>query len=387
MPALYELPPTNPTSSPTRTLAGMSAAAPSRSRWQIGTLTGVPVYLGKSWVIVAAVIMFLFGPAVSDIVPGLGPIAGYAVAAFFAVLLLLSVLVHEAAHALTARRCGFTVQRIVADFWGGHTAYQGGQHRPGQAAAVAVAGPMANAALALGGWLLVQDLDRGVLWLLLTAFTTANGFVAVFNLLPGLPLDGGFLVEALVWRITGSRGLGTLVAGWCGRLLVLGLLWWAIGIPLTSGVPLDLYRILWVGLIAAFLFAGATRAVRAGGSRRRFEATTIESVWRPVRHVLANASVHSIDWGRAPLWVVTGPDGSPIGLVDEQALRAVPTTGQATTPVSSVALRQPPGWVLTATPEQSVVDVVASMQAMQSPVVAVQLPNGDVPAVIFAADL
>lgn len=364
----------------------MSAATRAPARWQIGSLAGVPVYLGASWAFVAIVITALFGPTVQGVIPSIG-LGGYAVAAFFAVLLLLSVLVHEAAHALTARRCGFTVQRIVADFWGGHTAYHGGQNKPGGAAAVAFAGPLANGALALIGWLLVQDLDRGVLWLLLIGFTYANGFVAVFNLLPGLPLDGGFLLEALVWKATGSRGIGTMTAGWAGRLLVFLLVFYAVGLPLVAGQAPQLFRVLWVALIASFLWAGATRAVRAGRSRRRFEVITIGSVWRPVAQVPATAAVEDVPWAHAALWLVTDERGEPFGIVDERAVAAVPTHGAASTSVAAVSVRQPRGWVVDGAPEDSVLDVVGSMQTMQSPVVAIRTADGQVPAVIFAADL
>ncbi|MGB7448282.1 MAG: M50 family metallopeptidase, partial [Ornithinimicrobium sp.] len=265
----------------------MTSPTPDVPGWRMGTLAGVPVFLGRSWVLVAVGITALFGPVVSGLVPDIGA-GGYLVAACFAVLLLFSVLTHEAAHAVVAKLLGFSVQRIVADFWGGHTAYHGEQDRPGPAALVAVAGPLANLALALVGWVVVLGLDRGVLWLLLTAFLSANAFVGLFNLLPGLPLDGGFLLEALVWQVTGRRSSGTLVAGWVGRALVLALLAWAVVLPLVGGAFPDLWRVAWVGLISVFLWAGATRAVRGGRARRRFERTSIETVWRPARLVSAD---------------------------------------------------------------------------------------------------
>ncbi len=348
---------------------------------------GIPVYLGASWAVVAVAIMVLFGPLISGILPGVGRAGGYAVAAAFALLLLFSVLVHEAAHALVARRLDFTVDRIVADFWGGHTAYHGDTSRPGASALVAVAGPLANLALAAVGWLAVLGLDRGLLWLLLTAFTTANVFVGAFNLLPALPLDGGFLLEALVWKTSGSRGMGSLVAGWCGRLLVLGLLWWAVGIPLLSGGTLDVSQLIWVGLICFFLWSGATRAVRVGRASRRFERTTIGSVWRMVRQVPEQASVADVAWTDSALWVVTGPDGVPSAMVDFDALQAVRANGDGHTPVSAVSLAQPLGWVVDSHPDAPVTGVVSAMQEARSPVVAIRLPNGQVPAVVFAADL
>lgn len=347
---------------------------------------GVPVYIGRSWIFVALAITALFGPTVANITPAIG-LGAYAVAAFFAVLLLISVLVHEAAHAVTARQCGFTVQRIVADFWGGHTAYHGEQTKPGAAAVVAFAGPMANAALAGVGWLALQSVDTGIPGLLLIAFTYANAFVAIFNLLPGLPLDGGFLLEALVWKATGSRGTGTLVAGWVGRALVVALAVYAILLPLFNGQQPGLYQIIWVVLIGGFLWSGATQAVRSGRSRRRFEAITLSSVWRTVTRVPASQSVESVPWNQASLWLVTGEQGEPIGIVDPAALAAVPAGGRSSTLVSAICVRQPHGWVVQGQGNDTVLAVVASMQTMQSPVVAIRTPNGEVSAVIFANDL
>lgn len=387
MAALYEAAPTTPVQLDAAYPEPMSSPARPTSRWRIGSLVGIPVYLGASWAVIAVAITILFGPLITGIVPSVGRAGGYAVGAAFAVLLLFSVLVHEAAHALMARRLDFTVERIVADFWGGHTAYHGDTSRPGASALVAVAGPLANLALAAVGWLLVQDMERGVLWLLLTAFTTANVFVGAFNLLPGLPLDGGFLLEALVWKATGSRGMGSLVAGWSGRLLVLGLIWWAVGIPLLLGGRLDLTRLIWVALICLFLWAGASRAVKAGRAQRRFERTTVASVWRSVRHVPDRAAVADVAWADSALWLVTGVDGAPSGMVDDQALRAVWASGDTGTPVSAVSLAQPAGWVVDTDPDSSVIDVVTSMQQARSPVAAIRLASGQVPAVVFAADL
>lgn len=353
--------------------------------WRLGSLAGVPVYLGQSWVVVAAAITLLFGPRVDDLVPGTGS-AGYAVAFGFALLLLFSVLVHEAAHAVTARFCGYQVNRIVADFWGGHTAYDAAGSTPGRAALVAISGPLANAALAAVAWPLTQAVSDGLPWLLLTAFTTANAFVAAFNLLPGLPLDGGFLVDSLVWKVTGSRGMGTLVAGWCGRLLVLGLAWWVIGVPVLSGAGISLSRLLWGGLIGAFLWVGAGAAVRTGRARRSFETVTVGAVWRPVSSVAEDTPVDRVPWDRG-LWLTTDAHGIPTGMVDSQALQAVPPAASSQTPVAAVAQRQPVGWVVDTRPDDPVTDVVVAMQTHHTPVVAVRLPDGTVPAVVLAADL
>src|SRR5665811_1156210 len=186
--------------------------------WRLATIGGVPVYIGSSWPIIAVIIVATFGPQIADRRPYLGP-GAYAVAAAYAVLLLISVLAHEAAHAVVATRSGYRVNRVVADLWGGHTAYDSSTARPGASALVAVAGPAANALLAFIGWLAAPHIEGDITSLLVGAIWFTNAFVAGFNMLPGLPLDGGFLVDSLVWRITGKRESGLIAAGWCGRVV------------------------------------------------------------------------------------------------------------------------------------------------------------------------
>ena len=94
-----------------------------RSGLRLATIGGVPVYIGGSWPIIAVIIVVTFGPQIADGRPGLGA-AAYLVALAYALLLLVSVLAHEAAHAVVATRSGYRVNRVVADLWGGHTAYE-----------------------------------------------------------------------------------------------------------------------------------------------------------------------------------------------------------------------------------------------------------------------
>ncbi|HEY5179181.1 MAG TPA: M50 family metallopeptidase, partial [Dermatophilaceae bacterium] len=207
--------------------------------WRLATIGGVPVYIGRSWPIIALIIVTTFGPGIASSRPYLG-LGAYAVAAAYAVLLLVSVLAHEAAHAVVATCAGYSVHRVVADLWGGHTAYNSSNARPGASALVAIAGPAANAALALVGWLAMPYIDGDISSRLVRAIWFTNAFVAGFNLLPGLPLDGGFLVDSLVWRITGKRESGLIAAGWCGRVVTVSVVLWFLGLPLLNGQRPDL---------------------------------------------------------------------------------------------------------------------------------------------------
>ena len=104
---------------------------------KIGSLRGVPVFIGRSWVLIAVVIVFTFGPQVQRALPELGTTA-YVVAFAYVVGLLISVLVHEAAHALAGQWRGFEVHQIVADLWGGHTSFTREDSSPASSAIVAV---------------------------------------------------------------------------------------------------------------------------------------------------------------------------------------------------------------------------------------------------------
>ncbi|WP_151523353.1 site-2 protease family protein [Serinicoccus kebangsaanensis] len=358
-----------------------------QSGWRIGTLSGIPIYLGRSWVLVALLMVALFGPTVGRTLPGLGAWS-YAVALVFVLLLLISVLVHEAAHALVAQRVGFGVSRIVADFWGGHTAHDGAGGTPGRSAAVAVVGPLANGLLALLGWWSMGLFDgTGVPLLLAYAFTWANSFVAVFNLIPGLPLDGGYLLEALVWRLSGNRHVGTMVAGWAGRLVVVLVAIALLLPPLLEGQQVPWTRVAWVALIGLFLWQGASQAIRLGrhglvASRRRLgDAAVAPGV------VDAATPLHTVPWSDHAVWVVLGPDGRPDGLVDPPALQQVPREAWPSTAAEAVAVRLPAGWAVEMDPEATLDGVIEVMRRSGSGVVALLDGQGRPWGVVSAHDL
>jgi len=359
--------------------------------FRLATIGGVPVYIGRSWPIIALIIVALYGPGVANSRPDLG-LGAYAVALAFAVMLLVSVLAHEAAHAVVATRCGYRVKRVVADLWGGHTAYDSSAARPGPSALVAVAGPAANALLALLGWLVRSDVPDVIPSLLLVAMVYTNAFVAAFNLLPGLPLDGGFLVDALVWRITGKRESGLIAAGWCGRVVTVLVVLWFVGLPLLNRQQLDLFNVVWVLFIGSFLWVGATNAIRTGRGSRLLAGIRIDSVWRRAASLPPQASA-----AQALALRTSGPGGTvvvveddarnAIGLLDDEALHAIPEQSLGGVAVTSVMRRQPDGWVVQARPDQSVTDVVIAMQHLGIGVAAVRGPGGRIDGIVLAGDL
>ena len=360
--------------------------------WRLATIGAVPVYIGKSWPVIAFLIVATFGPVVANNQPDLG-FGAYVVALGFAVLLLISVLAHEASHAIVATRLGYRVNRVVADLWGGHTAYDSSTARPGASALVAIAGPAANALLAVLGWLAMPAIPvGGTTSELVGAIVYTNAFVAGFNLLPGLPLDGGFLVDSLVWRITGSRESGLIAAGWCGRAVTVLVVVWFVGFPLLNGQAPDLFNVMWGLLIGSFLWVGATNAIRAGRGSRLLAGIRIDSIWRRAASLPRTASA-----AQALALRASGPGGTAvvieddahaaIGLLDDEALHAIPQQSLAGVAVTSVMRQQPQGWVVQAAPDQSIAAVVVAMQQLGIGAVPVRIPDGRIAGIVLAGDL
>lgn len=326
--------------------------------WQIGRLLGVPVVLARSWFVIAAVTTFLFAPPVRQVAPELG--AGTYVVAFgFAVLLFASVLVHELAHAVTARATGLPASKIVLNLWGGHTQFESEATSPGRSALVAIVGPISNLLLAVPAYLVLALIEPGSLMrLVVLAFAVTNGFVALFNAVPGLPLDGGRVLESIVWRVSGDRHLGTIVAGWGGRIVAVLLALWAVS-PLLRGDSPDIVRVVWAALIGGLLWNGATQAISTARVRRRAPAAVAATLAVRAVGVPATASLaQALDAARrvgAERIVLLDTGGSPFALVEPTAVEQVPVERAEHVGVASVARRLDPS---------SVVDVRLSGEAL-----------------------
>lgn len=332
--------------------------------WRIGSLAGIPVYLGRSWPIIAVLIVVVFGPNLSR--PDRGASYGYLLAVGYAVLLLVSVLVHEASHALAALWRGHPVSRIVIDVWGGHTVYDATRSSPTTTALVAVVGPLSNLVLAGAVWGVRALTTNETALTLLGIVAFANLLVGLFNLLPGLPLDGGQIVSALVWWATGSKGRGLVAAGWLGRVVaVLTVAWFALR-PLAEGRSPEIFDLVWPMAIAFFLWQGASGAVRSGHIH---EATAglATDVLEPLSLVAGTTSLVQVEAELAAgAWVAAAdPTGWPLGVVDADSAAAVPTEGRDRTAIASVTVAQPAAWVVALPADAVLTDLIQVMSARE----------------------
>ncbi len=371
-----------------------NAPAPSRRTtrgWVVGHVAGAPVVLAPSWLIAVAVLTALSVPA-ARILTGLDGSAVWFVALAFVVLLFVSVFLHELAHGLVARARGQQPHEFVLTLWGGHTAFGGAAPTPATTALVAIVGPVVNLVLAavFGGTLLLDLVPRGtVLWALVWSGAVTNGFVGLFNLLPGLPLDGGRVLEAAVWAVTKNRYTGTVAAGWVGRVVAVAVVAWALLGPLNAGAD-SFGEIIWAVLIGAFLWSGASASVRGARAQRNVDGVTLASVGRPVVTVghgdsLAHAGAVAAAAGVQDV-VVVAPDGRPAAYVDRTAAGSVPPQAAGSTPVTAVSVPLPVGATIDgALVGQALLNDLARATRL-SPVV-VALVDGRVAGLVSARDV
>jgi len=223
---------------------------------RIGRPFGIPVFISPYWFVIAGLFVFLYARGlVESSVPGS---LRYPVAAAFVVLLYASVLVHELSHSLVARGFGLPVRRILLYPLGGFSEIEQEPPTPGREFLVSAAGPAISLALAAGGYALSRAVpDGSVPWVLFRQLFIANLLVGVFNLLPGLPLDGGRMLRAGVWKVTGRAAQATVVAAWAGRVLAVAVLVVPLALAARSGSTPQLFDVAWLAVIAAFMWSGA----------------------------------------------------------------------------------------------------------------------------------
>lgn len=318
---------------------------------RLATVGGTQILVSYTTLLFAAVFAVILAPQVEAVRPGLGPLR-YLAGAVFAALLYLAVLLHEISHALVARRFGTVVPSITLHFLGGMTAVQGEARSPRQEFWVAVVGPLTS--LAVGGvaWLAYQQADQGLVGLFLFGLAAGNLLIGVLNLVPGLPLDGGRVLKSAIWGATGNVHRGTIIAGWCGRVLAVLVLLWPFYVGQFTDTRQDLLDYAFAIIIALFLWSGATSAMASARMRRRLPSLVARPLVRRSITVtedtpLAEAVRRAGEAEAASIVTVT-TSGTPVGVVSETAVAATPEERRPWVPVSSVARTIDPSLMLPA---------------------------------------
>ena len=366
----------------------------------MGRPFGIPIVVSPTWFLIAAFITIYFGGQFDHTRLGdrLGA-ARYLVAFGFAVLLYLSVLLHELAHSVVAKHFGLPVRRIVIYFLGGVSEIEREPESPGQEFAVAVAGPALSFVLAgifWGVWEVLpstnDDSSTGLMVAiyLVTAVWTANLVVGVFNMLPGLPLDGGRVLRSAVWALTKKPMNGTLAAAWTGRALavvvLLSSIWQGRN---NSNTGADLYTIMWAAFISSFIWIGASQSLTVARLRDRIPRLQVRALTRRAIPVAADLplseALRRAATAGARAVVVVDHDGRPTAIVHEASVTATPPERHPWIQVGALSRALRPGMTLST--DLGGERLLAALRAAPAPEYLVTEPGGSIYGVLAAADV
>jgi Zn-dependent protease/CBS domain-containing protein len=363
---------------------------------RLGRPFGVPLYVSPSWFLIAGFITYYFAP---DNSTDLGPALGnwrYALSFTYAVFLYASVVVHELAHAVIAKRFGLPVRRIVVHFLGGVSEIEREAETPGREFWIAFVGPLTSAVLAalgFGVYLLIphgDGLTTGgkVVATLVFGFWASNLLVALFNMLPGLPLDGGRVLRAIVWASTGNSYSGTVAAAWTGRALAVVVFFGTSYLYSGGGTP-DLLGITLAAFMAMFIWFGASQALIVGRLRQRIPGLSARELTRraisvEARVPLGEALRRAHEAGARGVIVVDGI-GRPVGLVNEAQVIATPEQRRPWIDVGTVSRTMEDGLIIPATLTGET--LLEALRAYPAPEYLVVEPSGEIFGVLASTDV
>jgi Zn-dependent protease/CBS domain-containing protein len=335
---------------------GPNRSAPPGRGLRLGTLFGIEVRLDASLIIIFALIVYMLGGNVFPVWhPDWPGSTTWLTAAAAGILFFASVLAHELAHSLVSRRFGIEVRRITLFLFGGMAEIEEEPRDPKAEFLIAIVGPMTSIAIGLlctsiGSQLAGAELaelfaedQKAALAGLSPAATLClwlgpvNLVLGLFNMVPGFPLDGGRVLRALIWWLTGDQRRATRIASECGRLFGWVLIMWGV-LQIVSGT---MVQGLWLVLIGWFLSNAASssykqlvmRDLLKGVTARDLMRSRFESVSAQLRvgefidaHLLQSPQM---------LWPVL-EDGQLIGLLTLQQVKDIPTENRSDMPVGQV---------------------------------------------------
>jgi Zn-dependent protease len=353
-----------------------------------GRIFGVPLVVTPWW-LVLVVAVTLGGPSLIRDNVHISHSESYLVAFILVLLVYGAVLVHEASHVLVAKALGLRVGRVVIQLLGAQSEVLDEPPTPGAEYLVAAVGPLTSVLLAgIAAAITPAFPDHSVGWLLAESSATINGVVAAFNLLPGMPLDGGRILRAAVWHVTHDKLRGLLVAGWIGRGVAIATFGFAMIAPNftnNSGSVGTFYLLL----VAFFIWVNASLSIaqaKVGVAIPQLEVTTLI---RPALTVeaqlpLAEAVRRARAIGARALVVVDSRDRWS-GIVSEAAVQATPPERQPWISVSDLARPVEAGLVLS--PTLTGEDLMTAVQRTPATEYLVASSDGALQGVLARTDI
>jgi Zn-dependent protease len=352
--------------------------------WRIGSLFGIPLFVDSSWFIILALATFDNARNYQAYGSVLSWVAGFVVA----LLLFSSVLLHELGHSLTAMSQGIKVNSITLFLFGGIAAIERESKTPGQAFQVAIAGPAVSIGLFIILGLAAYAVPpTNLLHIMAKEISSINLVLGVFNLIPGLPLDGGQVLKAAVWKLTGSRISGVHWAAKTGQFLG----WIAISLGVALFLLTQQYGALWIGLIGWFCVQNASsynRMADLQGALLKIKAG--DTMMREFRVIDGDLTLRKFAeqylLETSPLQVyVASVNGRDRGLVSVDDIRFTERSQWDKQTLNDVI--KPLGEAIVVGEKTSLVEVINCMESNQLRRIVVLSPTGSVAGTIDKGDI
>ncbi|QLE57884.1 site-2 protease family protein [Nostoc sp. TCL26-01] len=356
-----------------------------QTNWRIGSLFGIPLFLDPLWFIILGLATLNFGVAYQE----WGTVIAWSAGITMALLLFGSVLLHELGHSLAARSQGIKVNSITLFLFGGIAAIEEESKTPLKAFQVAIAGPLVSVGLflllRLAGVIVP---DASPISVMVGDLARINLVVALFNLIPGLPLDGGQVLKAALWQITGNRFQAVHWAAKAGQIL--GYLAIALGF-VVDFLTRELVTGLWIALLGWFAIRNANSYDRITTLQETLlKLTAADAMTRDFRVIDADQTLRSFAdtyllETTAPEVYFAASDGRYRGMVAIEDLRLVERSDWEKQTLHSIV--HPLTEIPTVSESTSIAEVINQLENKQLPRMTVLTPAGAVGGVIDRGDI
>ncbi len=351
---------------------------------RIGKIIGIPIYLHSTWVFIFAAITWIIASQFKQQHPQWSDVQHWAVGILTSLLFFASVLFHELSHSVVAKHYKIRVVSITLFLFGGLARIEREPSKAIQEFNIAVAGPLASGFLAACFFGLTklfpysQSLGALATWLWLT-----NLSLALFNLLPGFPLDGGRIFRAMVWGATKNFEKATRVAGGSGKLIAYAM----IGAGAYGAFNGHLQNGLWIAFIGWFILNAAQESVAQVAIRQALVGLSAADVMSkdvptaPGHITLEEYSAEVRRTGRR-CHLVTN-DGRLVGMMNVHSLNSVPRDEWAHNSVQAAMIpREKILWTSPEEPLLKLLERLLSADVNQMPVVSGAIDGDEAPQIV-----
>lgn len=352
--------------------------------WKIGSLFGIPLFLDRLWFLIVALATLNFGVSYLE----WGPVLAWSSGVVMALLLFGSVVLHELGHSLAAQSQGIKVNSITLFLFGGIAAIEEESKTPAKAFQVAIAGPLVSIALFFLLRLIAYVLPHtSPVSIMMADLARINLVLALFNLIPGLPLDGGQVLKAALWKVTGNRFKAVHWAARAGKILGYSAIACGFVVDFLTG---ELATGLWIALLGWFGVRNASSYDNVTTLQESLlKLVASDAMNRDFRVVDGNQTLRSFAdlylLDNAPQTYFATVDGRYRGSVSVDDLRSVERSEWETKTLQDIV--QPLTKIPTVAESTSLASVINKLENEQLQRITVLSPTDAVAGVIDKGDI